>query len=258
MKKILGLFILYAILCIHTINTFASVRIEGGHSTKASLKEKSNVECYIVSSAGNSVLFFEGPANSTVKKYHTKADDAEIINGARYENGAWRIDNPEMNCGYILELPRGLTEYYWLLEYNTADFEKEKISVYDDPNDPCNYIRIKVDGGFSSWMIKAPNGKNIAVDRQFHIRYKDLKYNEESEKFYAIDKDEYIGVIDGELQLFSPLMDTDFTLVGDNYNEALQITFKEIKSNVFLAKRMELHTYIKVESEQKSNNEGEL
>lgn len=250
---------LFSPLCL-----WGGIRIEGAISTKAEGDVKAGVQCYLVRGGGSSsTLFLEALSSSlSIRKYHTNLSDAEAVRGATFVNGSWRIENPELDCGYIVEREKNKFEYYWLANYETAPLPTLGIEVAPSPENRCEQLILSVPN-LREWDYFSPNGTKCTIKRFCQIEFQDLFFDEESFSFQSKKKKESLRVkAGGGLTLLSPLCKTNFTLCGDQYSSIFEPDYKPLRSALYSPSRLEVYTrytYDKKDGENsKEGNEPSL
>lgn len=224
----------------------AGLVIEGARFAPVKTKETHRIACFVVIPSANFSVRIDASAESKLKRYFKSASDAIEVEGAGYENGAWNLSNPQLNCGYILEKPSGLPEYYWLADYNSAPLPLGGLTATYALEAPCERIALAAEGGFPTWDCYSPEGKGLTLERGFRITYDNLVYRADLQAFEKQKKDETLEARSGTIEILAPLADTAFKLLGDQYSEVLGIEFTPIESNLLPAKRLEVYTHYKL------------
>lgn len=245
-KKLLFAILLFLLTSI-PFQLLAGIAVVGAKHVKASTDSKFRLECMLIQpEAGFSVRLEAASPTALLKKYHTRASDAEVVEGATYSNGAWVLQEPELNCGYIVEKGQGLSEYYWLADYNSSPLPQGELYAAYSPDSPCDRIILSTKGGFSSWTYYSPDGTAGQLTREFQIRYFNALFSEEDFAFKIQEKEEQLVPQENTLQMLAPLTDTSFRLLGDKYSAIFEPNFKSLESNMIPSQRLEVYTRYKV------------
>lgn len=222
-----------------------SVSIEGGTLAPAKHNSKYAIEAYVVHPSNNFTIRIAAPAGSTLMQYTESEADAHPVPGASYQAGNWVMANPLLNATYLIKKSSGLPNYYCLWKYDSKPLPTQAMSAQVAPEAPCERV-ILTSPNFQTWEAKAPDGSTFQAERLIRIAFTDLTYNEETSRFAPQQKELALPTQQGKIELEAPLADTPFTLLGDNYNQALGINFTPLVSETLIAKRVEIHSHITV------------
>lgn len=176
-----------------------------GLSTIYVVADTHGVTASFTSKSGNDVHWY--------KYSNLGGGHAEEI--ASTNNGATStVELPQDDTGFIIE--DGTTRYYyWVVNYanHRARFE----SLTFSPEQECDRTRLTFTGEASRITYFTINGAARTLDRELHIDYNTLKYNEDTEAYDQVPASQTFEYIDQSVGVFAPLCDTRFTLTGDRF-----------------------------------------
>lgn len=246
MKKSILVLLLFALstLC-------AQAQITGSGCALAPMKtpEGERMHCFVLHPlTGTFSIRIEAPAGSKLKKYAKAAADAVEVTRATHDGSTFVLANPDTDCGYVVEKPSGLPDYYWLARYESAPLPQGTLTAEYDPNAPCERLLLRADTPFASWQCYTPQGNVRTLERLFRIVYTDLTYDEAAHRFVPKQTEASLPLRNEGLELFAPLADTHFTLLGDQFTALLGINQPALESNLLPARRIELHALYEIEN----------
>lgn len=262
LPRSLALTLLVSLCLLSSLPLRAGIEIVAAPHVQATIDSPFRMDCFLVTpQEGFSIRFSGGSPSLPLKKYSHTAAEAQIVEGAIWEGGAWKVSNPELNCGYIVEKAEGLPEYYWIADYRSAPLPQGELLATYASSAPCEMVELSIEGGFTTWSYYRPDGTEEKIVREFLVSYRDLRFSDEDFSFGPIEKKESLPLEGSVLSLLAPLADTSFELLGDQYSPTFEADFSAIESNWLPAQRLEVYTRYRrssLEGEPPSPEEDEI
>lgn len=129
--------------------------------------------------------------------------------------------------------------YYWVVNY--ANHRARFDSLTFTPEQECDRARLSLTGNAGRITYFTINGASRILDRELHIDYFTLKYNDNTEAYDQVAASQTFEYIDQSVGVFAPLCDTRFTLSGDRFLSAWGEK-EEIETESYQAIAVEAHT----------------
>lgn len=156
------------------------------------------------------------------------------LNTCVYCNLDYLSPDKESN-GYALVVD-GDTSSIYVINYSQHRPVFTSLEVEYNPKNQCSSINLLLTAKIPALKYQTQSGKSDSLKREFSIKYKTMKF---TETWSSIDTTEtitlpQINMVDKEISVKSPLCDTYFTIVGDQYATQLQNN-DSIKSPIYSA-----------------------
>ncbi len=236
----------------------AQLSISGVRFTAAEAPAGQRMQVWLLSESSPAVdLKIKANRGESLMRYERSIQDAVPVVEANYDGFVWHVRNPKLGCGYYVQPTSGLpTAYYWLIDYTSVPFPESPLEAVVDPEMPCERVLLKAKTPFREFFCYTPQGDLVVVPRLYKVTYQTQEYN--SDKFsYELQRQTQLvrpSRDGGILTFLAPLDDTEFTLEGDRFSEALGYS-NSLRSPRFSGQRVEVHGYYKLEG-QSSASEG--
>lgn len=243
-----SLLLLLSFLGATSVVATAQLSLEGASYAQATAPEGERMQVFVVHrQLPQFTLRITAAPGSTLQSYTHKAIEAQVLHGATYQNGAWVLENPPLNCGYFIQPTQGLpTAYYWLVDYDAAPLPLGALTAQPHSDNPCEQVVLTADIPFDEFLGYTPSGSQITIPRHWLLRYSDALYQPEEHRFLPEEKKRSLRPTAGKLLLQSPLVSGTFTLLGDAFTAPLKQTYTPLESNYFETQRIEAYPHITV------------
>ena len=210
---------------------------------------------YVVRNTENLTLSYKFNPSHTIKCYkfdQRGSIDAIQISDVSIEGNILKINNPESECGYIIDDDNQMF-YFWLIDYSKYQFSPESISLSSKSD--CNCTMLDFNGYASPIYYYGVNGRRFNLNRALKLSYTSLDLDENSASFEIRNFDRSYEYISDVISIFPPVYSsTSFTLEGDaflnRWNEQ-----KKVTSPIYFPISVIAETKVKQlnESEENSN-----
>ena len=199
----------------------AQLSITGNHSKFNKIINKDTVTIVIFDSISNSSSI-SNIGGTTVNWYKYK----DTINCSSCN---LNYLSPEDSTGYVLEVD-GKKSAIWVLSYKNhkpkfISFEPEKNSA-----NQCSELKLLLNGSVPVLGFQTLKGYKDILPREFTVKYQTQNW---TDKWTIKDTTEKVSLSNIVVQ--SPLVNTTFTLTGDQYAKSLGISPDTIKSSPYTA-----------------------
>jgi len=187
---------------------------------------------------GVRVIIFDSIQSTTMISY----SGATSINWYKFSDVNTSISNqidffPEVNSnGYIVEVDGNLRDTIYVINYSQHRPVFTSLEAEYNPKNQCDNVNLLLTANIPVLNYFRPDGTSFPLVRDFEVKYKTMKF---TEKWNAVDTTEIItlpqlNMVEKKIAVKSPLCDTYFTLVGDQYATDLQKN-DSIKSPIYSA-----------------------
>lgn len=213
---------------------------------------------YLLNTLNGATVSYTSSAVS-VKFYRYKqslADKEEIpasdVSSSAVLNGTtFTISNLLDGYGYLIGEGEGVRAAIWVIDYSLHQPVLTSIEAIES-EDKCEFLKLFVtkSDGLSFY---ANNGVKRDIRRRYTINYTDRVWNEKNKAFEKKDISLPEQEIGSEVVVDAPLMDTYFTLVGDQFGKHFNVA-KEISTTPYVAVAVEAHI-ISEQTKREADNE---
>jgi gliding motility-associated-like protein len=211
----------------------AQYSVKGGQGEPWMLDKEIQV-CLLNGLSDAEISFTSASTNHQWYRYDTKA--AEAVQIPCTQNGATStITDVRDGYGYFVDLNPPV----WIIDYSRYLPTLHSLNI-EEGNDACEYLRLTADVESASALeYTLHNGQKKLLPRTFHLLYKQLVWNEVNFSFSVEDKDEPLSAI-ANITLDAPLVNTVFTLKGDDYAEHFGLS-ASVSTPEYEAVALEVH-----------------
>jgi gliding motility-associated-like protein len=242
MRKI----ILSILVCFITLVSMAQkpAVITGNHLIydKAQGKETVTVIIFDSITSATSIQY-----DGTDVKWYNFTDSINPISTFKYYS-------PEDATGYIIRVD-GKQDTIWVIDYNKHKAVFKSFIAENNPKDQCKEVKLLIDADIPQLNYYTPDSGPFPLTRNFTISYGNEKWNANTIKWDTFTTTDTLTLPATYFSVEAPLIDTYFTLSGDQYGDALNMT-KSITSTKYSAVAVECHiTYITDYRTEKNENE---
>jgi len=201
--------LLFLSVCIlfFSIDTISQLTITGNHLL---LEKKNGVRVIIFDSiTSESKIDYVG-TNIKFYKYN--------------ELTATFLMPPNDATGYIIEENGIVKDSIYVIDYSVYRPVFKTIEAEFNSKNQCDNVNLLLTGNVPALKYYRPNGISYSLSRDFEVKYKTMKF---SEKWNTIDTTEIVtlpqtNMLAHKIAVKSPLCDTYFMLVGDQYATLLR------------------------------------
>lgn len=194
-----------------------------------------------------SELRLPGISSDRVMRYRTDAVHGEVVASARYDvgSGMWVIPSPEQGYGYWLERSGELPRYYYIVDYTAYQLRVSDLIASPTSADPCSRVTLSWQGSVRPIAYHLPSGVPMVLPRQMRVSYRTLEQSDTFDGYVSTTRIDQLEPQGSAVELDASLSDTDYTILGDRWTEALGITFTPISSPLVETKRIGVRATIK-------------
>lgn len=239
-------FIFILFWLIVSIPLFAQYQIRGGKGDPYLAEENKNarIVVYLLNGLTDAQISFtsENTATHYWYKYNANPNEGIAVDCSQSGNTS-TITNIEDGWGYFVGDPaHPSTSYIWVIDYSRYLPLLSFMSVEEDEEEPCDYIRLMIDIEEEDIFYRNYNGARIIIPRSYELSYERLSWDESSKQFVSSFVTDILENTPTELLLDAPLKDTSFSLKGDLFSRHFGIE-QELLTPVYQAKGLEVHAY---------------
>ncbi|NDV79266.1 gliding motility-associated C-terminal domain-containing protein [Dysgonomonas sp. 511] len=209
-----------------SIPLFAQYTVTGGMGVPYAYDENlagTGIEkIYLLNSLSNATIQYKSSAISVNFYYYTntlsdkvQVPASDISSSSSGGETTYTISNIQDSRGYMAEENDVLKAAVWIVDYQQHQPALSSVSVIEN-EDKCENIKLFIDKS-DELSFYTVGGSKRNISRKYTISYNNLEWNGNSEAFE--DKETIISEreIGTEIIINAPLMDTKFTLQGDQF-----------------------------------------
>ncbi len=228
-----------------------SVSIEGVKNILAKEDKFDKTSVYLTLGKPKKLKIFTS-AKAQILAYKENPLKAQVLTSVSYnaQEQCWEITQAQTSCGYLIKENGALNQYIYLLNYEDYAFQPKNLKVHSQSQDPCRRIVLSWEGTVRPMLYYGSMGIAQKLKRAVELSYKNLVYSKEEKQFKAKQVSETIEVEGTEHELTSSLTDTEYTLIGDQWQKAFALNLPKQSSPLFETKSLEVYGLIKVLDEE--------
>lgn len=212
---------------------------------------------YIFKSLTGATITYHSTTGNSIKifKYKSSQNDKDIIsdNDIKAEGtSTYTVSNLQDGYGYLFEdaglaYPRAV----WVFDYQSHQPVINSIEVIDSEF-KCELVDLSISKS-DIMTYYGIQGQARNVERRYDILYQTMKWNETNNKFEEYTENQYNNKLIGtDFQVAPPLMDTEFTISGDQFGKAFDMSVAA-SSHKYTAISSEAHIIAEQEYRESSN-----
>jgi len=243
------------------INLFSSLTaqysVSGGSGfPKREVNDTPNrLEVYLLNGLSNVRISFNSPDPGTHQwyQYRESGNNAIPISSVQEGNSSY-ITDVQDGYGYFVGFPtEGLQHYVWIIDYSRyipRFFNLKTVKAADE----CISLKIIADVETEQLIYYLPDSTDYKeLTRIYHLQYDTQLWKEDDRQFILEEKNmEWPGLISDTAVISAPLINTYFTLTGDQFAEYFGIP-QAIRSDEYQAIAVEVHYTVETTKEHADN-----
>ncbi len=236
--------------CVFALNSFGqNIKLEGVESLLAKEDKFDHLSVYLTNGKPN-LLNIYVPKQAHILLYKENPLNAVPISES-YNTGlkCWQVVNPKLNCGYLIKEKDQLNRYIYLLNYQDYTFQPSNLIASVQSLDPCRRMLLSWQGAVKPMLYYGSSAVPQKLKRGVELQYNDFVYSAKDKAFVEKAISQEIELNPTNVEITSSLADTRYTLVGDKWQKAFHLPLPRLSSTVFETRRVEVHSLIKVLSE---------
>ena len=174
---------------------------------------------YVLYTAAGVSMSYKATTDAAVKWYaygESGGGYATEIDGVVRAGNVTTLPSVAANSGYIIEEGTKRT-YLWVTDYSKHRLSLKGLSA--EPASDCGTATLKVEGSGSDMAYYTITGVRKTLEREMHLTYKTLAWNDENQAWEQTDADETEDEFKNTIVIPAPLCNTTFELKGDKYLE---------------------------------------
>ncbi|MDR2058023.1 MAG: gliding motility-associated C-terminal domain-containing protein [Dysgonamonadaceae bacterium] len=200
----------------------AQYTVTSGNSSPLLAENNINgrIEVYLLNGLAGCGITFTSNNSGTHQwyKYNINANEAVAVSCNQTGNQSIITDIAD-GYGYFVGSPTDpSTRFVWIIDYSKYTPVFYNLSVDDESDDRCNYLKIITDAEAEPLQYYTPLGMKTSLTRIYHLAYTTMKWDEEAEIFIDESVNMPVKTVN-EITIEAPLKDTNFTLSGDEFAE---------------------------------------
>ena len=232
--KLFGLLVCWFI----STSLFAQFEVKGGNGLPL-LAENSGTEVYLLNGLTGAEISFTANNDGAHQWYKYDENASQAIPIPCTQSGKTStITDITDGYGYYVAPPSMAPRYIWTIDYSLYISEFYNITIVEE-EDKCEYLKIITEEMGETLRYYTPSGVAMTLQRSYHLQYNTLEWDGENQMFVEEQKDIQLRAL-GEIVVEAPLMNTDFTLIGDDFATHFGIS-GVITSPVYEAIAVEAH-----------------
>ena len=215
----------------------AQYSVSGGSGIplRAENNTQYRLEVYLLNGLSGARISFTSTNSGTHQWYRYKenGNNPEPIASVQTGNTS-SITDVRDGYGYFVGLPtEELPRYVWIMDYSRYVPRFFNLAASEE-EDKCTSLKILADVEAEPLTYYLPTGAPIDLTRTYHLQYDTQVWTEDSKRFVPQEENvEFHGLI-SEMVIDAPLINTYFTLTGDQYAEYFGIP-QAIRSDQYTA-----------------------
>ena len=144
---------------------------------------------------------------------------------------------------------------FWIINYNNHELRLGSLNPGMEAD--CDRMPLLFDGSAGKIVYYNFNKQPVTISRELRLEYSTMEYDAARQEYVAATAVETLDYIDGTVRVPAPLMDTDFTLSGDQFLRAwgqeLSVTSSSVATTAIAATTTAVQTERDNDNEQKSD-----
>lgn len=256
MKKLL----LLLLINIFTYSLYPQYKVEGGVGKPFEYSENlsgSGVEkIYLLNTLSDATVSYKSSAVSVnFYRYKESLDNKELIPDSEvfYDGTTYIVSKLRDGYGYLVEENGSSKAAIWIIDYSLHLPQLTSIEAIED-EDKCEYLKLYVTKS-DELSFFTNGGAKKQIPRKYTISYKNKEWSEETRTFDLKDVVLPEREIGTEVLIDAPLMDTEFTLQGDQFAKHFGL-LQEVSSVIYSSVAVEAHMYAEQERREAGNELG--
>jgi gliding motility-associated-like protein len=247
MKK--SLFLIFSVILSFPLSAQYSVSGGSGIPLQAENDTRNRLEVFLLNGLSDAKIRFTSSASGTHQwyRYRENGNNAVPISSFQEGNSSYVTDIQD-GYGYFVGMPtEALPHYVWIIDYSRYLPRFFNLEA-EEEEDKCTFLKILADVEAEPLVYYLPSGAPVNLLRTYHLQYDTQVWIEADRQF--IPKEEHIelrGLI-SEITIDAPLINTYFTLAGDQFAEHFGIR-QAIRSDEYRA--IAVKAYYVVETDKK-------
>lgn len=121
----------------------------------------------------------------------------------------------EGNMGYIITLPDGRRQCYWIVNYSSFPLDLKELTL--SPESDCSTTWLNLSGTAEPITAYGINGSPLKISRELELTYTTLEFSSEAFAYIPVTKTETVESASEAIHCSPSLCQTDFTLSGDRF-----------------------------------------
>jgi gliding motility-associated-like protein len=195
----------------------AQYTVKGGSGSPLSVVNSSRLEVFLLNGLDGAEISFTSADDAPHQwhKYSEKALDGIPV--PCIQNGRTStITGIEDGYGYFTGIATDPIYFVWIIDYSRYLPVFYSLAVDDSGDDRCQYLKLIADVEASPLQYYTQNGTRMFLQRNYHLQYTTMKWDENAKMFLDEPVDEKLNQA-GEIVVAAPLKKTAFTLTGDDF-----------------------------------------
>ncbi len=198
---------------------FAQWQVEGGLYDTYSLEVAPSTglnKVYFVYGIRQLKIGYQLPSDAPAKVF-TYSQSALNLTPIRFQqtNSTLSVIDPQVGLGYVVEQEGQSPVYMWVIDYEANSLKINSLSVNQELSN-CYDVALTFDRVAPELFYQTINGQRKDIERLYTLTYNTLQWDEEN-KFFS--EETVTEEVNGykNIAVSSPLTDTDFTIIGDQF-----------------------------------------
>lgn len=211
---------------------------------------------YVVYGGANTTLTYTsetGSANVEWQSFDERGGGyAETVSNVTRDGVTTRIENPKVNCGYII-IDGAKRHYFWLVDYVGSEFSISDVSFPSEQD--CGSVTLQFNANCPTINYYSVTGVPKVLDREIKVTYNTLVWSEENKVYDSVESTTTLDNLGERQVLTAPLCDTQFVIEGDQFLKQWGVG-QTYSTDVFHTNSIEVHTSATQESRNNDNEQG--
>lgn len=241
---------------------FVSVELFGAEfsisGTDAVGTESTIDTIFVVNGTENGVLHFQMPESHDYNWYKYDIDGTSSLIKSETNVTETSINlEDEKSIGYKLDISGNKSAWVWVFDYKRYQLLLDTIVVNGEVEDRCSYIQLNINMDVESMEYDTIGQITMhdEVERLFELSYDSTYYSKGSG--YVSEKVTRVIPELSDYTIESPLGDTQYSLIGDQFAKVFEEEPPVIVSEPFKAIAVEVHLDATVRIRENAKNENE-
>ncbi|MDR0865033.1 MAG: gliding motility-associated C-terminal domain-containing protein [Candidatus Symbiothrix sp.] len=235
--------ILHLICLFFVLPVFGQYTVTGGQGQPLLAKEDAPVKVYLLNGLSGAEISYTSDTEEPHQwyKYNVKANEKIPIPCRQNKNTSTITDVSE-GWGYSVGLTNApSTSYVWIIDYSTKQPSFLNFEVQEE-GDKCEFLKLITDVLAPPLAYQGVNGEQRTLQRKYHLVYDEFKWKEDDLDFIKSQRIDTLTGILSEIVIDAPLINTSFTLKGDEYAEHFGINH-ELTIPKYTAVALDVHSW---------------
>ncbi|MFV0420147.1 MAG: gliding motility-associated C-terminal domain-containing protein [Dysgonomonas sp.] len=202
---------------------------------------------------GATISYTSSAASVKFYRYKQSLADKEEVSTSR-DGTIYTVSDLEDGYGYLVSEGESVRAAVWIIDYSMHQPVLTSIEVVES-EDKCDFLKLFVTKSENELFFYTNSGVKRNIRRTYTLDYVNKVWNDTEKKFEQKNLSTAEQETGTDIIIDAPLMDTHFTLKGDQFAKHFNIT-KEVSTAIYAAIAVEAHIFPEQQKRDANNETG--